>query len=91
MFGKADRAEVSKHTKSNREEVLASDTCGCLSCCCTFAPDEIKEWTDEVDRDRAQEGLDRTAICPHCGDAMIIGDHSGYQVSRTFLEAMRMR
>lgn len=91
MFRRADREEVSKHTKHNREEVLASNTCGCLNCLSTFPPAEIKEWTEEVDRDNAAGDADRTAICPHCGDALIVGDRAGYEISPTFLEAMRMR
>ena len=91
MFRKSDPQEVKKHTRQNQGEVLASDTCGCLSCLSTFASADIVAWTDEVDRDHPPSEIDRTAICPHCGDAMIIGDRSGYEISPTFLEAMRMR
>jgi hypothetical protein len=34
---------------------------------------------------------DRTGICPHCGDALIVGDNSGYKITPAFLDAMRMR
>jgi len=91
MSPKVDRDEVKKHTKHNQQEVLASGTCGCLACLSTFGPADIREWTDQDDRDHSQKQADRTAICPHCGDAMIIGDSSGHQISPAFLEAMRMR
>ena len=35
--------------------------------------------------------VDRTAICPHCGEALLIGDHGEYEITDTFLEAMRSR
>jgi hypothetical protein len=91
MSRKVDRREIEKHTKHNQGEVSASDTCGCLTCLSTFAPEKIKEWIDEDDPELPQDAVDRTAVCPHCGEAMIIGDSSGHQISRTFLEAMRMR
>jgi hypothetical protein len=86
-----DRKKVEEHTKHNQEEVLASNTCGCLGCLTTLKPEEITEWADESDTDHPEKQVDRTAICPHCGDALIIGDRSGNQISDTFLETMRMR
>jgi hypothetical protein len=90
MFRK-DRKKVEEHTKHNEEEILASSACGCLGCLTTLTPDAITEWAEEADADHPEKRVDRTAICPHCGDALIIGDHSGYQISDTFLETMRMR
>jgi hypothetical protein len=60
---------------------------------------------DEVDGQRAQtpdpevdgplielaEGnqVDRTAICPHCGESMLIGDKGGFEVTPEFIESIR--
>jgi hypothetical protein len=90
MFHK-DRAKVEQHTKNNEQEILASETCGCLGCTATFAPEEVTTWNEDVDPDHPERHVDRTAICPHCGDAFIVGDRSGYKISRAFLDAMRMR
>jgi hypothetical protein len=90
MFRRS-RRKIRKHTSHNEQEVLASDTCGCLGCMATCKPDEIAEWRDDSGRSRPRRGRDRTAICPHCGDALIIGDGSGHRISQAFLEAMRMR
>jgi len=91
MFHK-DRSEVESHTKHNEQEILASDTCGCLSCATTFKPEEVTAWQDAVDDfEHPERHIDRTGICPHCGDALILGDYSGYKVTPMFLEAMRMR
>ena len=91
MFRRSNREKIRRHTKHNRQEIMASETCGCISCLATFPPADIIQWTDEVDRDHPEKEVDRTAICPHCGDAMIIGDRSGHEISRTFLEALRVR
>ena len=91
MFHK-DRKDVEEHTKRNEREILASQTCGCLTCAATFAPEEVTKWQDEVDdAEHPERHVDRTGICPHCGDALILGDRSGYEISNTFLEAMRNR
>jgi len=90
MFHK-DREKVEEHTKHNEQEVLDSDTCGCLGCMAMLTPDQVTEWTDEADKGHPEDKIDRTAVCPHCGDTMIIGDRSGYQISDAFLDSMRMR
>jgi hypothetical protein len=86
----APQEEVLEHTKNNEQELLASDKCACLGCCAIFPASEVVEWTDEVHGVRPGQ-IDRTAICPHCGDALLIGDHGGYKLTQTFLEAMRIR
>ncbi len=87
-----DREKVEKHTKHNEQEILASETCGCLNCTATFKPEEVTAWQEEVDDvEHPERHVDRTAICPHCGDTLIVGDRSGYQISKTFLDAMRIR
>jgi hypothetical protein len=89
MFHK-DRSKVEEHTKRNEQEILASETCGCLSCSATLAPEEVTQWNDEIDADHPERHVDRTAICPHCGDALLVGDKSGYHITGAFLDAMRM-
>ncbi len=83
--------KVEEHTKRNEQEVLASDTCGCLGCMATLKPGEVTEGSEDTGVEHPEHQIDRTAICPHCGDALIIGDRSGYRISDTFLEAMRIR
>jgi hypothetical protein len=91
MFHK-DRKKAEEHTKHNEQEVLASETCGCLGCMATLKPDEVTEWKkDETQVEHPERQVDRTAICPHCGEALIIGDRSGYQITDTFLEGMQNR
>ncbi len=87
-----NRKKIEEHTKNNEREILASDTCGCLSCQATFKPDEVTAWQDAVEEaEHPEHHVDRTAICPHCGDAFILGDNSGYKITPALLDALRMR
>lgn len=90
LFKNKKRQELLKHTRNNHDEVLQSGRCGCLGCCGIFPAEEVAEWVDEPEGEHPGK-IDRTAICPHCGDALIIGDKGGYEITPSFLEAMRMR
>jgi hypothetical protein len=87
-----DRKKVEEHTKHNEREILASETCGCISCSAMFKPEEVTAWQDAVeDAEHPERHVDRTAMCPHCGDAFVLGDNSGYKITPAYLDAMRMR
>ena len=89
MAAKRREQEISEHTKENREEVLASEVCGCLNCCTTFSPGEIKDWTGENRHHHHKRRHSATAICPHCGEPAVVGDSSGLNVSPATMEALR--
>jgi hypothetical protein len=71
-----------KHAFLNREELLASTSCGCFYCLRIFPPGEIVEWID------TRNDIDMTALCPYCGIDSVIGAASGYPITQTFLKAM---
>lgn len=75
----ADVREAHRHSSRHRDEITASTQCGCFQCCATFPPEQIVDWTDDGD----------TALCPQCGIDTVIGDRSGFPVSRAFLSSMR--
>ena len=56
------------HSSNNRNELLASDVCGCFYCLETFRPDQIKDWIDSKNV---------IALCPYCGIDSVIGSLSG--------------
>ena len=62
----------------HRIQIEASKLCGCFSCISTFVPLKIEEWTDTAD----------TAICPMCGMDAVIGDASGFPITKQFLSKM---
>jgi hypothetical protein len=49
----------------HRELVLTSRMVGCFSCCRSYTPDHITEWTDHG----------QTAICPYCEVDSVLPDH----------------
>ncbi|MES2353012.1 MAG: cytoplasmic protein [Pseudomonadota bacterium] len=70
------------HAINHRAEILASTSCGCFHCQQNFLPSTITYWVDEVD------GIETTALCPHCGVDSVIGSSSGYPVNAEFLQTM---
>ncbi len=71
------------HSIHNREQLLASDTCGCFYCLKVFAPDVITDWIDEP-------GFEiQTAQCPYCEIDSVVGSASGFPITREFLACMR--
>ena len=71
-----------KHSSNHREELMASETCGCFYCLRVFSPDKVEEWVDEID------GVGTTALCPFCGIDSVIGSESKYPIEVGFLKAM---
>lgn len=73
---------ITAHTFSSnhKDRLLEDQRCGCFYCLEIFAPREIIDWVEDVDG---------TAICPYCGVDSIVGEHSGYSITREFLEKMR--
>jgi len=80
-----DYAAAHKHSFKNREEVLASEVCGCFYCLAVFPPSEIRSWCDEV------AGVGLTAICPRCSVDSVIGAASKLPMSAAFLRAMKRK
>jgi hypothetical protein len=68
-----------KSSLSHKEEILASDVCGCFYCGETYPPKEIEEWIEEKSSE--------TAICPKCGiDSVLSSKHPIND--RVFLDEM---
>ena len=66
---------------SNHEEALLKDgLCGCFYCAEIFDPKLITEWVNDTSG---------TAVCPFCGVDSIIGQSSGYPITKEFLEKMK--
>jgi len=73
-----DHQQAHKHCTRNSGEVAASKTIGCFCCCRIFPQTVVKEWCTELDGEK-------TAICPYCFVDSLIGDASGYEITRKFL------
>lgn len=66
------------HSSRHRKEVLDSKECGCFYCGAIFSSSEIMDWVDGG----------QTALCPKCGIDSVIGSHSGFPVTKDFLNQM---
>lgn len=53
--------QAHNRSSSHKDEILASNLCGCFCCEQTFSPAEIEELIEE------NIAKDETAICPRCG------------------------
>jgi len=65
-----------KRSSRQREEILASEVCGCFYCGRIYSPEETVEWRDEG----------QTAICPMCRIDSVIGSASGLPFTTEFLD-----
>ena len=65
---------------TNHREALSRDTiCGCFHCLRIYSPSEITKWLCD------NTG---TALCPHCGVDAVLGESSGYPITKEFLTEM---
>ena len=70
---------------NNHMEALKKDKkCGCFYCLNIFDPNEITEWI--VANNPCDEH--GTAVCPYCEIDSVIGESSGYPITREFLKKM---
>ena len=81
QFSIDDVTRAHGHSSEHRPELLRSRVCGCFYCLKVFNPENIDEWVDE----------EQTALCPSCGIDSVIGEASGFPITRAFLTAMKAR
>ncbi len=66
----------------NKEQIEKSEKCGCFSCCEIFTPSEITDYLpDEPPK----------AECPFCHTDSVIGEASGFPITKDFLKKMKKR
>ncbi|MEQ8197378.1 MAG: cytoplasmic protein [Clostridiaceae bacterium] len=74
-----DYIEAHKYSSNHREQLLNDEKCGCFCCLTIFNPKEIEYWIKDIAG---------TAVCPYCGIDSVIGESSGYPITKEFLEKM---
>ena len=77
----ADYIEAHKFSINHKERLLKDEKCGCFYCLAIFDPQEIENWVKDTSG---------TGICPYCGIDAIIGENSGFPITKEFLEKMRL-
>lgn len=85
-----DLLAAHRHSSNNRDEVEASQICGCFYCSQIFPATEIIAWAglDVSSFDNPDSSDAGTALCPRCGSETVIGDKSGYPIDAEFLRRM---
>ena len=73
-----DYIEAHKYCTRNKENLQKDTICGCFYCLEIFSPKEIEMWLNRED----------TALCPYCCVDSIIGESSGYPITKEFLKKM---
>ena len=67
---------------SNKEQIEKSEKCGCFFCGEIFTPSEITDYLPDEPP---------TAECPFCHTDSVIGDASGFPITKDFLKKMKKR
>jgi hypothetical protein len=68
-----------QYCTNNKEDLRNDLVCGCFYCLEIFNPTEINEWIPDT------KG---TAVCPYCNVDSIIGESSGFPITKEFLTKM---
>ena len=79
-----DYIKAHRFSNNHMEELKKDNLCGCFYCLEVFSPSEIKEWII-ADNDCDRYG---TAICPYCDIDSVIGESSGFPITKEFLSKM---
>ena len=72
--------EAHKCSANHKEKLLKDSVCGCFHCLEIFSPEKIFYWLSD------QGG---TALCPYCGIDSVIGESSGFPITKEFLKEMQ--
>ena len=83
-FGDSFLDKAHKACIYNRNDILSSSICGCFYCLYIFDKNEITEWTD------IESSHGQTALCPKCEIDSVLGDSSGFAITKDFLEQMNL-
>ncbi len=77
---KKDIIEAHKFSSNHKEALQKDKKCGCFYCLKIFSPSEITDWIKDTSG---------TAMCPYCRIDSIIGESSGFPITKAFLQKMK--
>ena len=83
MTAKNSLSKAHKYSINHKSTLINDSFCGCFHCLKIFNPNEITRWV--------KDSLDGTAMCPYCGIDSVIGESSGFPITKDFLLKMRKR
>ena len=82
-----DLEKAHAYSNNHKPELEKDHVCGCFYCLEIYDPAEITEWII-ADNDCDRRG---TAICPKCGIDSVIGESSGFPITKEFLKTMQKK
>jgi hypothetical protein len=92
-----DHIDAHKFCRNNRDSLKNDTVCGCFHCTAIFSPAEITDWLPEKkpavkekfgENDEWIRSDNPTAFCPFCGIDSVIGESSGYPITKEFMQKM---
>ncbi len=83
-MGNMDYIKAHDFCNNNKPSLEHDKICGCFYCLEIFHPSKIDNW---YIYNNQCDNLG-TAICPYCGIDSIIGESSGYPITKEFLQIM---
>jgi len=82
-FDDATLQRAHRHCFENKRDIDRSTMVGCFYCLKIYAAAEVSQFT--------QDRNAPTAICPRCDIDSVIGDASGFDITKEFLVSMHER
>lgn len=82
-----DLIKAHRFSCNHKPELEKDNICGCFYCLKIFKPSEIEDWLFG-DNDCDRRG---TAVCPYCFVDSVIGESSGFPITKEFMEIMNER
>ncbi len=79
-YSNQDVIKAHDYSINNKSALLKDNKCGCFYCNKIFSPTEITQWIEDK--------IDDTAICPFCCIDSVIGESSGFPITKEFLMMM---
>ena len=81
-----DYKNIYRKSTNHKKQLEKDRICGCFCCEMIFHPSEIEEWCPEkMDREEV------TAICPYCDVDAVVGESSGYKITKELLRKLNKR
>jgi hypothetical protein len=67
-----------QYSSNHKSKLKTDNICGCFYCLSIFNPNKIETWLE----------TEETTLCPYCGIDSVIGESSGFPITRAFLKQM---
>lgn len=75
-----------RYSSNNKPDLQHDKICGCFCCLEIFDPKKVEYMQADNDCDRLG-----TAVCPYCGVDSVIGESSGFPITKEFLQEMQKK